>query len=795
MRSSHIALLVLAALLFQGCKLWPFGGSDSDLKTPAYYGTYSIAPDGNTSELWADDVPPELPETVTFLVHEKAVSLAQDNWTLSRLSVSGPSVPAGTYSWDEWYKAHGINADEQSANTGNFPVNAASVRLRRRPVSDEAEMIILEPAAPLTPGPYQLGEGLRFWVARQQFNLELSAAADAAVQDGDLRRAYNLAESAKLWNAGNLALVAQFNEIQARIVQVDGGGTTVATAPGVPEVEPSTIPAKAGPAASSRTLSAEAAFRQATTAFDSGEWALALEAALEAMKIDRASKTRTTWPNHRRFRDPIDVMLGIVTSPEIADPVVVCETSEILARAGEKRAVPAMAEALGVINLQTKPAERLSKSGVSCLIDALVAMKARPATPMLRNCLSHTLSDLKTRASAERFVNALVTVDSAEWRRFSPSILDKVYDQFIYVNDRGAEAVRVNPIDTESPHVSKIDMFLAKIGRWDVTDAANRSGLEMGGNIGTKIIDRDLIELTYRITGQSSGRADQFTLILRTHSSREMPWRIYDIRDIRIQGKPFPGDGSVASSEFEPVSSAPIDNVGIPPISIGGIPARPAVPIEPDIAALSETRPGGPRIASRPPGTPPTDVVSAICPGGTVGTMRHGTWYRQYFMDDALVDVRPADDPSPEEHNDAKDLIHTGIDILAPEGSAVHALSGGLVRTVIANENDGSFRALGYAVIVRHAQGGKQTYCLYSHLKEPPKLRTGGNISAGDLIGHTGKTGGADKAKVHVEIRHFNHVFDHKLFDAFGNPMTQDPTTFDMQYFNSKWSDPLQFGL
>jgi hypothetical protein len=555
----------------------------------------------------------------------------------------------------------------------------------------------------------------------------------------------------------------------------------------------SAIPKAAStPAAPSASLSAEAAFLQATTAFDSDEWALALEASLKAMKIARATGGTTRWPDHRNFRDPIDVMLGIVTKPETADPVVVCETSKILAQAGEKRAVPAMAEALGVVCLNTDAAERLSKTGVNCLVDALVALRARPATPMLRQCLSHVLSDLKTRASADRFVNALVAVDGTDWRRFSPSVLDKVYDQFIYVNDRGAEAVRVNPIDTESPNVGKINTFLAKIGRWDVTDAANRSGLEMGGTIGTNVRDRNLVEISYLIAGASSFNGDRFTLILRPHSSREMPWRIYDIRDVHIQGKAFPGDGSVVS-EFEPASSAPIDNVSISPISIGSNgDLRPTVTVEPDIAALSESRPGGPRIASRPT---PTDVLSAICPGGTIGPLRHGSWYRQYFQDDALVDVRPANDPSPEEHNDTKELIHTGIDILAPEGSPVYALSSGLVRTIIANENDGSFRALGYAVIVRHAQGGQQTYCLYSHLKEPPKLRTGGNISAGDLIGATGKTGGVDQPKVHVEIRHFNHVFDHKLFDAFGNPMAQDAETFDMPYFNSKWSDPLQFGL
>ncbi|MFT5128767.1 MAG: hypothetical protein ACI8W8_002385, partial [Rhodothermales bacterium] len=478
-----------------------------------------------------------------------------------------------------------------------------------------------------------------------------------------------------------------------------------------------------------------------------------------------------------------------------ADPVVVCETSKILTRAGEKRAVPAMAEALGVICLDSNAAERLSNTGVSCLVDALVALKARPATGMLRQCLSHVLSDLKTRASSERFVSALIAVDSPEWSRFSPTVLDKVYDQFIYVNDRGADAVRVNPIDTKSPNVGKIDNFLRKIGRWDVTDAANRSGLEMAGTTGTEIRDRNTVEITYRIAGQSSFNGDQFTLVLRSHSSREMPWRIFDIRNIQIQGKPFPGDGSVAS-EFEPVSSGPIDNVSIPPISIGGNPStRPAVAVEPDIAALSNSRPGEPRIASRPAGVPPKDVLAAICPGGSIGPLRHGSWYRQYFQDDALVDERPANDPSPEEHNDTKDLIHTGIDIFAAEGTPVYALSSGLVRTVIANEKDGSFRALGYAVVVRHAQGGQQTYCLYSHLQEPPKLRNGANIAAGDVIGKTGTTAGAEQAKVHVEIRHFNHVFDHKLFDAFGNPMPQDPTTFDMQYFNSKWSDPLQFGL
>jgi hypothetical protein len=792
MRASQLTFLVLAVLLLPGCKFWPFGGG-SGIKTPSYYGTFSIGAEGETTQLWADDAPPELPETVRFLVHEKAVHLGQNSWQLSRLSVAGPSVAAGALSWDDWYRAHGLAKGLESAANGSFPVNAVSVRLLRRPVKGEPEMIILEPAVPLTPGPYQLGGELRFWVARQQFNLDLSAAADAAVQDGDLRRAYNLAESAKLWNAGNPAIVAQFAQIQAQIEKVDGASVVASN------TEPVTAPTVASrsendPApVSNSNLAAEAAFRQATTAFDAGEWAMALESALEAMKISRSSKVRTEWPKHRTFDDPIDVMLGIVTRPEQADAEVVCETSRILAQAGERRGPPAMAESLGVICLEKDAAERLNKPPVLCLVKALVDLRARAAAPMLRQCLSHVLSDLKTRPSADFYVNALVAVDGPAWRRFSPGTLDKVYNTFIEVNDRGADAVRLNPVDRKSANLGKINDFLAKIGRWDATDAANRSGLELGGSIGTRIRDRDMVEITYRIAGQASFGGDRFTLVLQPSESIEMPWRITDIRDVRIHGKPFPGDG-VAASEFEPVSASPINDVSISPISLGGDPppSRSAVAPEPDIDSVVDSTPGGPRISSRPEAVP-KDVVAAICPKGTLGPLRHGSWYRQYFQDDALVDVRPANDPSPEEHNETRDLIHTGIDILAPEGTPVYALTSGIVRMVINNPDDGSFRALGYALIVRHATGDNKTYCLYSHLKDPPKLLSGNNIHAGELIGHTGKTGNAEEPQVHVEIRHFREVFDLKLFDAFGNAMAQDPTTFDIQYLNSKWSDPLQF--
>ena len=794
MRSSQLSILA-GVLLLTGCGWGPFG-DDSGIKTPAYYGTYSIGAEGETTQMWSDDAAPELPETVRFLVHEKASHLGADAWPLARLSVAGPSVAAGALSWHEWYHTHGLTKGLVSAIDGSFPVNANPVRLKRRPVKGEDEMIILEPAVPLTPGPYQLGDGLRFWVARQQFNLEISAAADAAVQEGDLRRAYNLAESAKLWNASNPAIVAQFSEVQVRIEQVDGGTSMASVAqetPAAPVAADTARPEAASSKSSSATLAAEAAFRQATTAFDEGEWVVALQSSLEAMAQERTSKKAVDWPDHRSFKDPIDILLGIVTRPETADPLVVCETAKILAIAGERRGPPAMVEALSVICLERDAASRLDKKSVLCLVDALVDMDAGAATHALSKCLGHVLSGGK-RATATRYVNALAAIDSKDWERFSPDTLGKVYDAFIEVNDRGAEAVRHNPIDTKSANLGKVNDFLTKIGRWDVTDAANRSGLELGGSIGTKIRDKNLVEMTYRITGQSSLPGDRFTLIMQPSPNPQMPWRITDIRDVIIHRKPFTGDAT--GSEFEPVAASPIDNVSISPINIGdNSNTRTNVAPEPDIDTVVGSRPGGPRIASRPDANP-KDIVAAICPGGTLGPLRHGSWYKQYFQDDALVDVRPANDPSPEEHNETRDLIHTGIDILAPEGSPVYALAGGIVRTVISNPEDGSFRALGYAVVVRHAQAGnKKVYCLYSHLNGPPKLLPGNNVTAGILIGHTGTSGSADQPQVHVEIRHFDHLFDNKLFDVFGNPMQQDPETLDMEYLHKEWSDPLQFPL
>jgi murein DD-endopeptidase MepM/ murein hydrolase activator NlpD len=87
---------------------------------------------------------------------------------------------------------------------------------------------------------------------------------------------------------------------------------------------------------------------------------------------------------------------------------------------------------------------------------------------------------------------------------------------------------------------------------------------------------------------------------------------------------------------------------------------------------------------------------------------------------------------------------HHGIDILAPEGTKVRAPRIGLVLYA----GDG-MRGYGNVVILDHGEG---ITTLYGHLKEI-RVKSGGAIAKGRVIGTVGRTGNATTHHLHFEVR------------------------------------------
>jgi murein DD-endopeptidase MepM/ murein hydrolase activator NlpD len=87
--------------------------------------------------------------------------------------------------------------------------------------------------------------------------------------------------------------------------------------------------------------------------------------------------------------------------------------------------------------------------------------------------------------------------------------------------------------------------------------------------------------------------------------------------------------------------------------------------------------------------------------------------------------------------------MHTGIDIAAGSGTAIHAARGG---TVIASGWQGGY---GNVVIVSHG-GGMST--LYAH-QSRRAASDGQRVSQGDVIGYVGSTGHSTGPHLHFEVR------------------------------------------
>ncbi|WP_431931919.1 M23 family metallopeptidase [Micromonospora sp. RP3T] len=98
--------------------------------------------------------------------------------------------------------------------------------------------------------------------------------------------------------------------------------------------------------------------------------------------------------------------------------------------------------------------------------------------------------------------------------------------------------------------------------------------------------------------------------------------------------------------------------------------------------------------------------------------------------------------------------LHTGIDLVAPEGTPYKAVHAGTVTKA------GWFGGYGYAVIVQHADGSE---AIYGH-SSAVTVKEGQQVKAGDQLGLVGNTGHSYGSHLHLEV-HVN-----------GEP--RDPVTF-----------------
>ncbi|WP_227789581.1 MULTISPECIES: M23 family metallopeptidase [unclassified Burkholderia] len=97
--------------------------------------------------------------------------------------------------------------------------------------------------------------------------------------------------------------------------------------------------------------------------------------------------------------------------------------------------------------------------------------------------------------------------------------------------------------------------------------------------------------------------------------------------------------------------------------------------------------------------------------------------------------------------------VHSGVDLAAPAGRAVHASENGVV-SFIGTEP----RGYGKYVVIRY-DGGYASY--YAHLSAfEPTLRTGARVVRGQRVGAVGSTGTATGPHLHFEVRRHARLVD-----------------------------------
>ncbi len=105
--------------------------------------------------------------------------------------------------------------------------------------------------------------------------------------------------------------------------------------------------------------------------------------------------------------------------------------------------------------------------------------------------------------------------------------------------------------------------------------------------------------------------------------------------------------------------------------------------------------------------------------------------------------------------------FHSGIDIVAPEGTKVRASGSGVVAYIGWNYADGSDPA--WIVIVAHSEG-LQTW--YAHMRPayPGGIKAGSRVKSGQVIGYEGNTGHSTGAHLHWAVRFKGHFVNPRLF-------------------------------
>jgi murein DD-endopeptidase MepM/ murein hydrolase activator NlpD len=215
----------------------------------------------------------------------------------------------------------------------------------------------------------------------------------------------------------------------------------------------------------------------------------------------------------------------------------------------------------------------------------------------------------------------------------------------------------------------------------------------------------------YDVTAQAIVEANGFT----------SPDKIYVGQKIIIPGRPdllaAKGPSAAPATQVAVVGDEPTAAPVVTPVAP---PTTTAAIANPDLLKSNT-----PPVVEAAPAPSPTQVAAAQQPQASGATK-----FRWPVSGKVIVDFASSKG--------------TGINVEAPEGSAVRAAENGTVIYV-----GSGVEGYGNLVLIRHANGYVSAY---AHLKEI-SVTKGANISRGDNIGAVGMTGSVSRPQLHFELR------------------------------------------
>jgi len=138
-----------------------------------------------------------------------------------------------------------------------------------------------------------------------------------------------------------------------------------------------------------------------------------------------------------------------------------------------------------------------------------------------------------------------------------------------------------------------------------------------------------------------------------------------------------------------------------------------------------------------PPSTPPAAAPTATAPTGTT-----------HALGMPLPQLRPAQLQDTYADPRGSSRQHEALDIMAPAGTPVLAVSDGRVEKLFTSDQGG-------LTVYQFEPSGRYAY-YYAHLQRyAPGLAEGKALRRGDVIGYVGSTGNADPAAPHLHFAVF----------------------------------------